>query len=988
MLQKIIFESKNNKNPDENSQFPFRSSKNNLTFSKKILYKKYSKFEYSYNLFCTNNLVFNEKCRIVARFKDYLVLDDSTEFLRRFYSKKELNSRLKKIYNFYESYCKIFPNYMILPESQFLYRNIRKKQKMIDAFNEIKKEEEENRKHLKIGLSGNKKKDANVVFTKKIQESIERYYPSLSNILSNTFMSEINNNLNNDLENNNNDKSIITISLSSQRPINLNEINVNNNIKEVNAFDKYFTPNSGSFTEKNINDNINNSQNSIFKIVQILNDNNKINDKAHFLNSEITKENTFIKKQNNKEFKKANSKDIPKKNNTKHNTKKSLNLNNNNNQHNNNVMNTINAISKHDRVKTNLNNSNNKKKNQEININKKNKFISHKQNISVPLAANMLNTPGNNINNIIEGENNTIKIINNINNIIINDDKNKAINNGMIININNNYFQLKESKQIKNNLIKRVKSKEEQIKEKSKDNKKTKNQNKENNFHKFKIFQEKRTYTSYNTQNNNNNKKNKKFLIKEIQSPNTKNEKYQNTETKKKDLNSKKYILTMNDFKSSNNTNIFRNTNYQNDKKVSQKLIESKTLATNPNENTKIKQKKNNSNNNNNNNNNNHNIAITESNTTISTSYNHSKINNKFNSMNKNKNLKEIPKLEGVESVDKKKLSINRKVVNNYLTATQKKKTFQGRFHIHENSDNNNTFSNKQFVENNNINNNTGKNDFINICNTIEKDNNPIRFKLNQKNLLKKKTKTNSLQLNNKNEFLSSFNLPKDKIPINNMDFELKNIEEKMVKYRKKSLKKLMNNKTQTNSEAELIKDINQNRNILNTIASKSIKKERIIKKMKQNNNISSGNNKTNIEKPESNKEIKKLNVKEMKEKYHKLLRGNKNNHGSYDIANRLHLFKKFKGLNNIMDNMANSINSTITNNKRSPLMKKNVLSPSERLQNSLNNFIKSPIQKRYETNKEINTIEVNNLGNKFKLMGKNNKQMDSNNKKMKFLKK
>ena len=109
----------------------------------------------------------------MARFKDYLVLDDSTEFLRRFYLRKELLQRLKKIFNFYESYCKIFPNYMILPESQFLYRNIRKKQKMIDAFNEIKKEEEENRKHLKIGLSDDKKKSENVVFTKKIQESIE-----------------------------------------------------------------------------------------------------------------------------------------------------------------------------------------------------------------------------------------------------------------------------------------------------------------------------------------------------------------------------------------------------------------------------------------------------------------------------------------------------------------------------------------------------------------------------------------------------------------------------------------------------------------------------------------------------------------------------------------------------------------------------------------------------------------------------------------------
>ena len=41
---------------------------------------------------------------------------------------------------------------MILPESYYLYRNIRKKQKMIDAFNEIRREEEENRKNLQLGI--------------------------------------------------------------------------------------------------------------------------------------------------------------------------------------------------------------------------------------------------------------------------------------------------------------------------------------------------------------------------------------------------------------------------------------------------------------------------------------------------------------------------------------------------------------------------------------------------------------------------------------------------------------------------------------------------------------------------------------------------------------------------------------------------------------------------------------------------------------------
>ena len=322
----------------------------------------------------------------------------------------------------------------------------------------------------------------------------------------------------------------------------------------------------------------------------------------------------------------------------------------------------------------------------------------------------------------------------------------------------------------------------------------------------------------------------------------------------------------------------------------------------------------------------------------------------------------------------------NRKIVNNYLTATQKKKTFQGRFHIHENSVSNN---------NNNINTND-KIDFINICNTIESKNNPIKFKLNKKELIKKKAKTNSLQINDKNEFLYSFNAPKEKLDKKEHDLDLMNIEEKIIKYNKKSLKKLINNKTQTNSEAELIKDLNKNNPILNTITSKSIKKEKISNKTKQKNLT----NKTNIEKDktESTKEVKKLNVKEMKEKYHKLLRGNKFNHGSYDIANRLHLFKKFRGLNTIMDNMTNSINmnTTIAENKfkRSPLLKKNVLSPSERIQNSLNNYIKTPNKKRFGANKETNTIEVNNLENKFKLIEKKHKQMDSNNKKMKFLKK
>ena len=107
--------------------------------SKKKLISKYNSFENSYTLVCINNLIYTENCHIVARFKDFLYYDDDTEFLNKFFSKNDQKKILSKVFHFYSKYCKVFPNYMILPENEFLYRNLRKKQKLIDQFNEIKK---------------------------------------------------------------------------------------------------------------------------------------------------------------------------------------------------------------------------------------------------------------------------------------------------------------------------------------------------------------------------------------------------------------------------------------------------------------------------------------------------------------------------------------------------------------------------------------------------------------------------------------------------------------------------------------------------------------------------------------------------------------------------------------------------------------------------------------------------------------------------------
>ena len=196
---------------------------------KKNLSLKYNSFENSYTLVCINNLIYTENCHIVARFKDFLYYDDDTEFLNKFFPKKEQKKILNKVFNFYSKYCKVFPNYMILPENEFLYRNLRKKQKLIDQFNEIKKEEEENRKHLK--LKKNKDNENNyIIFGKKEQDSIEKYSPSFSQ--SNIIMTDyLNFNSNNDksrtkiLNDINNSKNSITISLNYNNNFDINDMN-------------------------------------------------------------------------------------------------------------------------------------------------------------------------------------------------------------------------------------------------------------------------------------------------------------------------------------------------------------------------------------------------------------------------------------------------------------------------------------------------------------------------------------------------------------------------------------------------------------------------------------------------------------------------------------------------------------------------------------------------------------------------------------------
>ena len=117
-----------------------------------ICYENYLDYSHiDYNILIIENLMCNGRCHLVAVFKDYLIEDDKSEYLRRFYKKKELGPRLKKLFKYHQETSVIFPNYVPLSESKYLYNNVIKKQRVIDEQQSLDKLRKEN-KNRKLSL--------------------------------------------------------------------------------------------------------------------------------------------------------------------------------------------------------------------------------------------------------------------------------------------------------------------------------------------------------------------------------------------------------------------------------------------------------------------------------------------------------------------------------------------------------------------------------------------------------------------------------------------------------------------------------------------------------------------------------------------------------------------------------------------------------------------------------------------------------------------
>ena len=311
-----------------------------MTTIKKITHfnftNKYLKNELYYNSIIIDHIIHNDPGHIVAEFKDFLIMGDINEFLQNSYKLKESLYLLPKIYEYYISCSVIFPNYVILPESQYIYKNIQRKQRVID----VQQEQEDKEENIKKGLIKNEKLKEECVFDTQVLDSIlnqtdtsgiKQYFGvttegnslggQLSKIIEGiTFyeqnkMSYLKPKYNNCLYKNKN------LDLSNSFFKNKKEENNNDNLKKsenINHKQTYIANNNNNeFTKnKKINSDLNNNNIINSNIIQSSNSTKVINETSvnHLNNDNILNNGISLKNiiSRNKRFNKSKNKETKK----------------------------------------------------------------------------------------------------------------------------------------------------------------------------------------------------------------------------------------------------------------------------------------------------------------------------------------------------------------------------------------------------------------------------------------------------------------------------------------------------------------------------------------------------------------------------------------------------------------------------------------------------------------------------------------------------
>ena len=281
--EKSFFAKKNNiKNIALNTNHCKYNNSSFINLEKKI-HKRFQKFYFTsidfYNIKIINEIISNENSHIVAEFKDFLIKDDFSEFIQRFYIMEDSVFLLKQIFEYYKLSSVVYPNYILLPENKYIYRNIQKKQKIIDDQQE---QEERNidEEQKKKNLTERDKDKSEKVFDSKIIDSIlnqsntsqiQKCVFGVSN--ENSFEIEDNNNIYNLVKNiKKAEENIYNKNIEKYKSINNNNsLKTNKNSNKINS---NIYKNNLNEEQSKLNNQIKKNMN---KMKQFINNNNNIN---------------------------------------------------------------------------------------------------------------------------------------------------------------------------------------------------------------------------------------------------------------------------------------------------------------------------------------------------------------------------------------------------------------------------------------------------------------------------------------------------------------------------------------------------------------------------------------------------------------------------------------------------------------------------------------------------------------------------------------
>lgn len=132
--------------------------------------KKYNSTPDKFYAKITNDIIYDEKKHLVCLFKDYLLWDEYSDFLKRFYMLDESIQRIPGYCSYYSKYSVMRPVYFRFNSSHIMYKNFKKHRKYF----ELIEENEERLRYLEENPEPNefsKLIKSNMIDDKKCEES-------------------------------------------------------------------------------------------------------------------------------------------------------------------------------------------------------------------------------------------------------------------------------------------------------------------------------------------------------------------------------------------------------------------------------------------------------------------------------------------------------------------------------------------------------------------------------------------------------------------------------------------------------------------------------------------------------------------------------------------------------------------------------------------------------------------------------------------------